>query len=104
MAKRNRVCYSCGTKYEYCPSCASDYLKPKWMFCFCCEECRDIFGVLSNYNTVGSEVTKDDVKELLKKYNIKDFNKFNNDIQNQLKEIVNVNKKATKKTVDSNEA
>ena len=104
MAKRNRICYSCGTKYEYCPSCAIDFSKPKWMFCFCCEECKDVFEVLSNYNTAGAEVTKDDVKQVLKKHNVENFDKYNDDIQNQLKEIVNTNKKATKKTVDSDEA
>ena len=103
MAKRDRICYSCGTKYEYCPSCASDYLKPKWMFCFCCEECKDVFGILSDYNTAESKVTKDEVKEVLKKYNIKNFDRYNDDIQRQLKEIVNV-KKAQKKIVDSDEA
>lgn len=103
MAKRNRVCYSCKTKYDYCPSCASDYLKPKWMFCFCCEKCKDVFEILSNYNTSGSDVTKDDVKDVLKKHNITKFDKFDEDIQKQLKEITSVSKKIVKKTDDSND-
>ena len=61
------------------------------------------FEILSNYNTSGSDVTKDDVKDVLKKHNITKFDKFDEDIQKQLKEITSVSKKIVKKTDDSND-
>ena len=104
MAKRDRVCYTCGTKYEYCPSCLSDSLKPTWMFCFCTEECKDVYEVLSNYNTTDSNVTEDDVKKVLNKHKIKDYDKYTKAIQSELKEIVNSTKKNAKKVEGSEEA
>lgn len=103
MATRKRKCYTCRQEYEYCPDCLTDYNKPKWMFCFCSEECKDVYNVISNYNTKESNVTQDDVVKVLKKYNVKDVKKYAPDIQKELKEITNVSKKNNKKPETSEE-
>lgn len=97
MGKKTRVCYACGNKYEYCPTCPTDSIKPTWMFCFDTEECKDVFGVLSDYYTDNTKTTKDDVKKVLDNYNIKDYSKYTETIQKQLKEIVFTDKKKTSK-------
>lgn len=48
MAKLNRACGICKTKYSYCPTCAADAHKPTWMAVFCSENCREIYNVLDD--------------------------------------------------------
>ena len=48
MAKLNRVCGICKTKYSYCPTCAADANKPTWMAVFCSENCREVYNVLND--------------------------------------------------------
>lgn len=48
MAKLNRTCGICKTKYSYCPTCAADAHKPTWMAVFCSENCREIYNVLDD--------------------------------------------------------
>ena len=43
MARRQRTCYLCGDKYEYCPTCTQDKFKPTWMVEFHSENCKNIF-------------------------------------------------------------
>lgn len=50
MKKDNRICYTCGKAYHYCFSCPDDP-RPRWTFMFCCEECRDIFVTLTDYES-----------------------------------------------------
>lgn len=46
MAKLNRTCGICKTKYSYCPTCAADAHRPTWMAVFCSENCKKIYDVL----------------------------------------------------------
>lgn len=48
MAKLNRTCGICKTKYSYCPTCVADTHKPTWMAVFCSENCREIYNVLND--------------------------------------------------------
>lgn len=50
MPRPNRVCRVCGKQYRYCPSCASDSHKPRWMTMFDCEDCHTIFTVATDFN------------------------------------------------------
>lgn len=50
MGKRNRVCYLCGTKYEYCPTCTQDKAKPAFMSEFHAENCKNIFEICTRFN------------------------------------------------------
>ena len=64
MAKLNRTCGICRKKYSYCPSCAADANKPTWLAIFCCENCRDLYNVINDYEY--KHLTK---KEALDKLN-----------------------------------
>lgn len=61
----SRICLLCQTQYEYCPYCAEDAHKPKWMFLFHDENCHMIFDTLQrNYQKFDSdEVTIKKLKE-----------------------------------------
>ena len=73
MAK-NRICLICGNKYDYCPTCDRDRLKPSWYTLFCSETCYDINNILSK-NTAGklsiAEANKELNKIVFNKNNIK---------------------------------
>lgn len=50
MGRRTRECYLCGTKYEYCPTCSQDRMKPAWMTEFHNENCKNIFDICTRFN------------------------------------------------------
>ena len=50
MGRRLRECYLCSQKYEYCPSCSQDKMKPSWMTDFHEENCVKIFEICTRFN------------------------------------------------------
>lgn len=58
-----RRCVCCEKEYEYCPNCAKSN-QPSWMVTFCCEECKDLFNLVSAYNVkrIGSDAVLDYIK------------------------------------------
>ena len=62
MAK-NRTCFICGNKYDYCPSCERDKMKPSWYALFCGDVCDSINDILSA-NTAKKITDKDASKRL----------------------------------------
>ncbi len=49
MKKNNKTCLVCKTKYTYCSSCEEFARLPRWMTCFCGENCHDVFNIISQY-------------------------------------------------------
>lgn len=68
MANLNRVCKVCGTQYRYCPTCAGDSNKPKWMTMFDCQDCKTIFDVATSFNL--GKIDKVKAKKMLVDVNI----------------------------------
>lgn len=68
-----RVCLCCGKKFEYCPTCEK-YKNTPMSAGFDCEECKEIFNVVSGYNI--GVATIEDVKAVLDKYNIEDVSVY----------------------------
>lgn len=51
MARLNKQCLACKTKYSHCPDCSrADSLKPSWSSEFCSESCKDLWLTLIRYN------------------------------------------------------
>lgn len=65
MVRNNKTCILCGNKYSYCSGCAEFDHLPRWMECYCSENCKDIFNILSSYNM--NHKTKEKAKALLEK-------------------------------------
>lgn len=65
MVRNNKTCILCGNKYSYCSGCAEFDHLPRWMECYCSENCKDIFNILSSYNM--KHKTKEEAKSLLEK-------------------------------------
>lgn len=50
MGRKTRECYLCGEKYNYCPTCSQDRMKPAWMAEFHGENCKNIFDICTRFN------------------------------------------------------
>lgn len=86
MARRNRKCLSCGTKYSYCPTCSVDKAKPTWMTEFCNEVCKELFDTATRYNI--KMLTKPEAKEIIEKLELKDRSEYVDFIQKDLENIL----------------
>ena len=88
MGRRNRECYLCGTKYEYCPTCSQDRIKPFWMSEFHSENCKDIFDICTRFNM--ELLTKDEAKVEIEKLDLSDRLNFRPSVQNTLSNLLKV--------------
>ena len=78
-----RKCVCCGKEYEYCPSCPKkDH--PGWMVTFCCEECKELFNIISAYNT--KRISKEAVREYMSEHKI-DVEKYLDSVKKVFNEI-----------------
>ena len=60
MVKDNKTCILCGKKYSYCSRCSEFDHLPRWMECYCSENCKNIFNILSGYTM--KDYTKEEAK------------------------------------------
>lgn len=65
MKKDNRICYVCQKKYTFCGSCAQYKELPAWHAMFCGENCKDIWNVLSTFES--GEYSPEQAKEIMSK-------------------------------------
>lgn len=83
MAKKNRECLTCGTKYSYCPNC--NRKEPYWMADFHSENCKNIFQICTQYN-VGL-LSKEQAQEALNSCDLSNKANFAECIQHDFKNI-----------------
>lgn len=88
MAKKNRKCATCGTKYSYCPNC--DRNAPSWMTSFHAENCKNILQICTQYN-VGL-LTKEQAQEALNACDLSNKENFTECIQRDFENIFAVEK------------
>lgn len=75
MAKPNKRCMACGTKYTHCPDCSrADALKPSWASEFCSEPCKDLWLTLTRYN-MGTN-SKSEAKALISALDLKPIDAY----------------------------
>ena len=86
MAKK-RNCICCQKEYEYCPNCGEYSSYPTWMAEFDTETCKEIFNIVSAYNT--NLVGENEVKAVVKKFDVTDFNQFVKGVSDTLKKACN---------------
>ena len=88
MARRTRNCYLCGTKYEYCPTCSQDRLKPAWMAEFHEENCKNIFDIATRFNM--QLLTKEEARDAMEQCDLSNRAEFKSYIQYDLDNIFDV--------------
>ena len=86
MARRDRQCLCCGTKYSYCPTCGPDKLKPTWMTEFCSESCKELFETATKYNL--KKLTKSEAKNIIEKLELKEKSAYVECVQKDLENIL----------------
>lgn len=97
-----RKCLVCGKEYEFCRDSNPD--EPAWKNLFCCDNCHDIYNILSN--------EKDDMTAKIKlgRLDLSNVENFNDDAKKRIKDIMNTGKKdfnkapANKPVARSNES
>ena len=97
MARRDRQCLCCGTKYSYCPTCSTDKLKPTWMTEFCSESCKELFETATKYNL--KKLTQSEAQEIIEKLELKEKSAYVECIQKDLENILTGEKVVKKEAV-----
>ena len=85
MGKRNRECYLCNEKYEYCPTCSQDKMKPAWMATFHSENCKNIFDIATRFNL--QLLTKEEAQSEMGKCDLSNKLNFKSYVQKDLENI-----------------
>ena len=88
MGRRQRECYLCGSKYQYCPTCSQDRTKPSWMSEFHSENCKDIFDICTRFNM--QMLTKDEATSAIEKCDLSNKLNFRKSVQNTLYNLLKV--------------
>lgn len=89
--KKGRECLICGTRYEYCPNCDGFINKPRWMFLYHDENCKDIGVILNDYKA-GTK-TADEAKTALGKTDLSKKDTFRPAFKAMIDEIMNTPEK-----------
>lgn len=86
MSKANRECYTCSSKYYYCPSCPSSTKKESYYNMFCSERCSKIFKTLTNETF--KKITTEQCKEELLNLNIALNESFKDGVEKHIKKVM----------------
>lgn len=85
-----RKCLLCQKEYKYCPYCAEDAYKPKWMFLFHDENCSEIFDVLQRHEQ--NFYTDEEAIQRLKKLDLTVLKNSTQSVKNQVQKILSKEK------------
>ena len=86
MARRDRKCICCQSKYQYCPTCSTDKNKPTWMTEFCVEACKELWTTATKYNM--QMLTKSEAKEIIEGLELKERSEYVECVQKDLENIL----------------
>ena len=85
MGRRTRECYLCNCKYEYCPTCSQDKMKPSWMAEFHNENCKNIFDIATRFNM--QLLTKEEAKAAMEQCDLTNKENFKSYVQHDIDNI-----------------
>lgn len=94
MGRKTRECYLCGEKYNYCPTCSQDRMKPAWMAEFHNENCKNIFDICTRFNM--QLMSKSEAKVALSACDLSRKGSFKDYVQRDLANIFAEEPKAAK--------
>ena len=85
MGRKTRECYLCGEKYNYCPTCSQDRMKPAWMAEFHDENCKNIFDICTRFNM--ELMSKTEAKKALTACDLSNKDNFKSYVQRDIANI-----------------
>lgn len=106
MAKTNKVCFLCGKKYHYCPTCSPDINKPSWYAMWCSEQCKDLDQILAAHTM--NQITIEETKKKIEDLKLNNINFADKNVEKHYNEIMSYKikdeetKEETKKVDDGN--
>lgn len=98
MAKYNRTCYTCSSKYHYCPTCQDELRDPKIYTMFCCEKCQSIFLTLAENGS--GKVDAETCKKNLLSLNITENDKMSLSVKEHFDRVMATKLKENIKEID----
>lgn len=106
---KNRICICCGKSFYFCNKCNASSKNTGISMVFDTQECKELSNVISGY--LMNKNTVADIKTVLEKYNVTDYNKYKQSVRDILNELFPKSKikevkevKEIKETQDINEA
>ena len=100
MAKKNRECAVCSTKYSYCPNC--NRKEPAWMAEFHEENCKNIFQICTSFNV--NLMSKHEAKAALEQCDLSNKENFSSYIKRDIENIFKEEPKAKRMYIVEPEA
>lgn len=85
----NRTCICCGKSFYYCTSCNGSSRNTGISMNYDTHECAELVNAISGYSM--KLWNKSKIKEVLDKYNVTDYSKYKQSIQDKLNELFPVN-------------
>lgn len=95
MGKRSRECYLCGEKYNFCPTCSQDRMKPAWMAEFHSENCKNIWDIATRFNM--QLLTKEEAMAAMEKCDLSNKDSFKDCVKRDLENIFEKDEKPASK-------
>ena len=86
MARRDRQCMCCQSKYKYCPTCGQDKTKPSWMTQFCSESCKELWKTATQFNM--KLIEKSEAKEIIENLELRERTAYVQCVQRDLRNIL----------------
>lgn len=92
MARQNKTCLCCKTRYSHCPSCSrADALAPAWKSEFCSETCMILWTTLTKFGM--NRLTKSDAKSIISDLDLKQMNTYAECVQRDYAKVMSEDKK-----------
>lgn len=86
MARRDRQCMCCNSKYQYCPTCGQDRTKPTWMAQFCSEACKELWQTATRFNM--NLIEKSEAKAIVEALELKEKSEYVECVQRDIDVIL----------------
>lgn len=100
MAKE-RTCFCCMTKYEYCHSCKDYNPVETWRYLYHDSNCKTIGDIWFAYR--GKEISKEDARAALKTFDLSKILNSGSPVVPELKEIMGVKEEPKEEKIDVKE-
>ena len=91
----SRKCTCCNEKYNYCPNCGNDRLKPAYLSVFCSESCKDLWTALSKVSM--GIITNSEAAEIINTLDLKDVSEYVDCVQRDMKEVLKSSEESKKR-------
>jgi len=87
VSKNNRICYTCGQEYYYCPSCPSKGKVEAFYNMFHEERCSKIFKLLTDETC--KHITTAECKQALLDLNVSINEKYKQGVKQHIEKVMN---------------